>query len=580
MLVYGDRHERADPRAHASVIDRTLESVEQMPAGIARHSSLVAAFVETGRLLQGIADHAFAPFRCDRSIPGIAEVSGWLLNFARAVCTSWDSGFADIAPLARLQADHAWPLEVQLRVPEGFAFYALYPEAYLEAARRLKLSGAPVVIGIRSIGTSLGAIVAAALGTSRFMTVRPFGDPFAREIAIDPALERELLDGNAHYVVVDEGPGQSGSSFAAVANWLRQRGVADKRIAIVSSHAGPPGSAASEKGRRWWGEVQREVGDFGYRWPELIERWCAHVVGELDEPAHDISGGAWRRLHYASEDDWPAVVAAWERRKFLLRARGERFLVKFTGIGRIGEEKLALARLLHSEGMTPEPVGLIHGFIVERWCANAAPLRDGDVSAREIARYIAARAKMLAAPSDSGASPAELSRMIRRNISLEFGDEAAQWFDFWQARSSQLDRRIVRVRTDNKLDRDEWLRSESREPIKTDALDHHQGHDLIGCQDVAWDVAGAIVEFDLDQQQSRVLIEDIEDSGVRVDRELLSFYRLAYLAFRLGQFRLGESMSGAAEQRRLRERADACAAKLQLLLEPTRSATRPESLVD
>jgi hypothetical protein len=28
--------------------------------------------------------------------------------------------------------------------------------------------------------------------------------------------------------------------------------------------------------------------------------------------------------------------------------------------------------------------------------------------------------------------------------------------------------------------------------LKTDALDYHAGHDPIGCQDIAWDIAGAI----------------------------------------------------------------------------------------
>jgi hypothetical protein len=37
--------------------------------------------------------------------------------------------------------------------------------------------------------------------------------------------------------------------------------------------------------------------------------------------------------------------------------------------------------------------------------------------------------------------------------------------------------------------------------LKTDALHHHAGHDLVGCQDVAWDIVGVTVELGLSQTQ-------------------------------------------------------------------------------
>jgi hypothetical protein len=479
--------------------------------------------------------------------------------------------------MPRLRTDHVWPAEVELRVPEGYAFYAVYPEAYVEAARRLKLAAQPRVIGIRSIGTSLAAVVAAALGAPAAITVRPFGDPSAREIAIDPVLERELLDGDAHYIIVDEGPGQSGSSFGAVADWLQQRRVSRERVAVLPSHAGSPGAAATKARRRWWRQVQKQPADFAQRFPALIERWCADVIGPLDEPPCEISGGAWRAHRYAREEEWPAMVPAWERRKYLVHARGERFLVKFAGLGRIGEDKLAMARTLYSEGFVAEPVGLVHGFIVERWCDDVAPLSIDEKPLAEIARYIGARARLLPAASGSGATVEQLLTMARRNISLEFGNEFAGALDAWTSGVRELERRIVRVRTDNKLDRHEWLRMKSGALIKTDALDHHQGHDLIGCQDAAWDVVGAIVEFDLDQNR---LVRGIEEYGSRIAPDLLAFYKIAYLAFRLGQARLGAAMSDEPlDQQRIRCCADRYAAELRHLLESTRCATRPKSLV-
>jgi hypothetical protein len=575
VLVYGDLRKRADPAQCVREINRRLEAVSSLAPGLDRHASLVGALVDAGQLLQGIADDAFAAARCD-GLPD-RELARDLLTIARAVCRSWDSNFTELGDLPRLQMGSGWPAQVELRIPEGFAFYALYAEAYIEAARRLDLSAPPRVIGIRSIGTSLASAVAAALSAEPPATVRPFGDPFAREIAVEAELERALLDGDAHFVIVDEGPGQSGSSFSAVADWLQQRGVPLERIAILPSHSGAPGHAATEERRRWWRTAQREVADFEDRWPALVERWCATLLGPLDGPPEDISGGAWRRLHYRREEDWRAVIPSWERRKLLVRARGEPFLVKFAGVGSIGERKLAMARSLHIDGLVPEPVGLVHGFLVERWLDEAVPLKPSDAPVRHIGRYVAERAKLMPATSDSGASVEQLLGMARRNIGLEFGNDAACVLGSWEGRAPALERRVVRVRTDNRFAPHEWLRSRSGALIKTDALDHHQAHDLIGCQDVAWDVAGAIVEFDLNQNLTAELIDTVEEAGCTVDPQLLEFYRLAYLAFRLGQQRLGATMvSDEREQQRLTSCGDGYAAQLQLLLQP---ATRPDSWV-
>ncbi len=579
MLVYGDHHELAEPLTRAREINRELDSIDKMPRGIGRHARLVGALVKAGKLLQGVADAAFAEAETDGPTPSADALNKFLLELGAAVCRSWDSGFEDVGTIPRLTAAD-WPTEVELRVPEGFAFYALYPEAYLEAAQRLKLDAPPRVIGIRSIGTSLAAIVAAALGAPPPITVRPFGDPFSREIAVDHLLERDLLAGDAHYVIVDEGPGQSGSSFAAVADWLQERGVPSERIALLPSHDGVPGSAANGERLRWWRSVQREVGDFP-DWPALVDRFFTAAIGPLDEPPTDVSGGVWRRFHCPDEKHWPATVPAWERRKFLVRSGGEPFLVKFAGLGRIGEEKLRIAQALHSEGLAPKPVGLVHGFLIERWCDNAAPLGSGEAPIAEIGRYIGARAKLLPAAAGSGASIDALLAIIRRNVSLEFGDELARIAAAWEQRAGDLERRIVRVRTDNKLDRHEWLRSKSGALIKADALDHHQAHDLIGCQDLAWDVAGAAVQFDLDQARLGELVGSVEHwAGREVDPALLDFYRIAYLAFRLGHARLGAIMtSDAAEARRISRSGDRYAAELQHLLERTSAATRLDSLV-
>jgi hypothetical protein len=502
VLVYGDRREFANPRERLIAVSQQLKLVAAMPPDIDRHSKLVGALIDAGQLLQGVAD-AGAP---------TDTLNDYLYRIAACVVRSADSDFRKTGELPATPSFDL-PTKVELRVPEGFAFYAVYPEAYAAAARRLSLSGRPRVIGLRSIGTTLAAVVAAALGVPPPITVRPFGDPFARQVELPP----DVLKEDAHYVIVDEGPGLSGSSFGAVADWLEVRGVSRDRIAFLPSHGGDLGPRASQAHRERWSKAQRVPADFN---PDFLDK----MFGPLEEYS---------------------VGSPFERRKYIGTRGGERVLVKFAGLGAIGERKLDMARALYARGFTPEPLGVVLGFLIERWCADAQPLGPADKPVEEIARYIGARACLFPADEASGAGIEELLTMCRRNLSLALGEGASQLVDQWDA--GALSPRVARVRTDNKLDRHEWLRLSDGRLLKSDALDHHQGHDLIGCQDVAWDVAGAMIEFDLEAAEIDRLIAG---TGRPVDRVLLDFYRLAYVAFRLGQAELAGTDASAAERYR------------------------------
>lgn len=497
MLVYGDHSERVDRAEWLSAIAAQLRIVASMPAGISRHAKLVGALIKAGQLLQGVADKG----------ESVEDLSEFVHALAQCVVRSCDSRFIQTAQLPRVPPTPSMQ-DVDVRLPEGFAFYALYPEAYVEAARKLQLSGPPRVIGIRSIGTTLGPIVAAAMDAEPSVTVRPRGDPFARQVELPEA----ILDANAHYVIVDEGPGLSGSSFGAVADWLETRGVGPERIAFLPSHAGDLGPYASEKHRDRWRHAQRVAADFD-------SSLLVDGFGPLREFA---AGGAWRRP------------------KFLGSHGSIPVLIKFAGLGDIGERKLQMARALHAAGFTSEPIDLIHGFLVERWCEEAQPLGGNEKPVEQIGRYIGTRARLFPADTGAGASIDELLTMCRRNIGLGLGDRAADILSNIDTHS--LASRVKRVCTDNKLGREEWLRLSDGRLLKTDALDHHQGHDIIGCQGVEWDIAGAIEEFSLGGEDTAKLIEA---AGACVLPDLLGFYRLAYAAFRIGQTTLAGDGAGS-----------------------------------
>jgi hypothetical protein len=240
-----------------------------------------------------------------------------------------------------------------------------------------------------------------------------------------------------------------------------------------------------------------------------------------------------------------------ERRKFLLRTRQGNVVVKFAGLGAAGESKLKRAGILFEAGLTPEPLALVHGFIIERW-VEGDRLTASDRPLSEIGAYLSAIASSF--PAGSGASAEELLTMCRRNIGLALGESWAGEVDRWEPYLPTLEGAMHRVAIDGKMDPHEWVRTPDGRLLKTDALDHHAAHDLIGCQDIAWDIAGAAVEFALDDGERDSLVTAFKrESGRSVDALLLHFVTLAYCAFRLGKtvMTLGAGAPDDAEQRRL-----------------------------
>src|SRR3954447_3739354 len=232
-----------------------------------------------------------------------------------------------------------------------------------------------------------------------------------------------------------------------------------------------------------------------------LESWVAELVGEPKEPLEDISGGAWRRRLFAHEAEWSPAHVQQERRKFILRTEAGSWLLKFVGLGREGARKLDRARVLHSAGFAPEVAGYRHGFLIERWIEKARPLHLKAVDRGGLitfaGRYLGFRARTFGAGPEHGASLDQLLQMARINTAQALGEAWARRLDRSAPDLRKLERRVRRMETDSRLHVWEWLQRDDGRLLKTDALDHHAAHDLVGCQDVAWDVAGAMVELDL-----------------------------------------------------------------------------------
>lgn len=495
------------------------------------------ALLEAGELAQGLLDHTFA---ARGALDAEDDLSRATLALVRTHANPTHRPAARES--ARSLLTSPLPDSIKIRTPEGFAFYALDPTLHAEAARSLHAPA--TVVGIRSIGTTLGAVVAEAIG-ARFTTVRPTGHPFARHLSLSPELTRAWREADGLFVVVDEGPGLSGSSFGAVGDALEDLGVDPARMVFLPSHDGPLGPRASERHRARWSRVRRIVEPFA-RIERTIPELFEPLLGRAISPLEDLAAGAWRRRRYAREADWPACDPWRERRKYLLETERGRFLLKFAGLGRAGRRAFERAQRLAERGLAPEVAGFRRGWLATRWIDRARPLEavDPRILFDRVIELLVFAAGERAEPED-GADTRTLFEMMHHNTEVALGHEIAPALDL-----AAVEARRKPVRVVARMFRHEWLVTPDGAILHADAVDHHAAHDLVGAQPIAWDVAGAIVELGLDRA---ALLEALDRRGVEVHD--LDFHHRAYLAFQLGAHALAAESAPEDEAARLRAAA-------------------------
>jgi hypothetical protein len=449
------------------------------------------------------------------------------LAAARALVCAWHG---EPPQPETLEVPNDLPDVAEVPVSEGFAFYSLYPETYLAAAAAFFRDYRPrqaTVIGIRSIGCALSAVVTAELERLgckiNSLTVRPTGHPFDRATTLPP----EITPAGAPFLIVDEGPGISGSTFASVAEALAQRGVPDRGIVLFPSWDCDGSSLLSEKARARWPKHRKYVGSFE-------ETWL--TSGRLGlHAAADLSAGAWRRLVYREGDGAaPEVQPQHEARKYLgAGPQGEAMLWKFAGLGRYGQQRLEHAQVLAESGLVENGFALRHGFLSSHFVPGRplwrrpAESEPGLVDA--LAAYVAHRANRL--PAEVGCNADALLHMVETNVRELLGPQ-------WLAPLAGLGgfRKVLEsapaVYCDGRMLPHEWIAT-AQGYRKVDALDHGDNHFFPGPVDAAWDVAGALTEFSLDTAARHRLLDQYQvRTGDRGIRRRLPFFTVAYLAFR------------------------------------------------
>jgi hypothetical protein len=490
------------------------------------------------------------------SLSGAGDESGWidaLLRCGELECALEDAGCGEAATLAAISDKCAAavvngrfqskpellrglpervPGELQVSTPECFAYYALHPLHYADVIEQFGDVRDAVVIGIRSIGTTLSAVTAAALRgqgarVERF-TVRPEGHPFDREVrwtSLQSRVVREGTERGAVFVVVDEGPGLSGSSFLSVAEALGSAGVREEQIVIVPSHA-PDTSVL--------------------RAPDAARRWakfrCVPIARGRHPQGEWIGAGEWR-CKFLNEGDWPGTWTTMERAKFL--SADERVFWKFEGLGPYGARAGEQARALAVAGFGAPVVGDENGFLGYE-CQRGHSVRRDELDLgllKRIAAYCAFRAEQFACEV-SAAQREDLTTMLRVNFEREFGAQVPESFA-----SLEVVRPTI---CDAKMAPHEWFRSEEGRLRKLDATSHGDDHFFPGPCDVAWDLAGALVEWEMEPPACDALLREYESLTGDDATTRLESYRLAYAVFRFAWSRMASAgMKGRPDEERL-----------------------------
>jgi hypothetical protein len=559
MLVY-----RADdtPIDTAAALDRLM--VKAAPGGTGTHDALTELFIDLAEVGSAIADRQF-PER-DGLDPLTTALRAGSLRAAHALIASWagdpagrDLELSRVADSLRDVAGRPLPDTIALRISEGYAYYGLHPESYAVAAKRFAGACRPafaVCIGIRSIGTGLSAMVAASLerlgiGVA-LHSVRPHGHPFNRRVAIDENLAATLkrAPSGAYFLVVDEGPGLSGSSFASVARALTGLGIPPARVVLFPSWE-PDGSAfRSDEAREIW---------------RRHRRFCADGAAAGLSPAQrvdivDLSGGAWRDVLLGQQCEWPAVHPQHEVAKYWEPASG--VITRFAGLGRYGQAKRRRAEALADAGLGPAPGRLANGYLSLPFVKGAPCERVSTPLIDAIARHTSFLPA--AFPSSRRPDIDALIEMTVTNIRLGV-DDVASGLRLEQYRTA-LDAAPC-CAIDARMFRHEWLHHEGRF-VKVDALDHHCDHFFPGMQDAGWDLAAAAFEFSLERAaRERLIAAYTAGSGDRDVWRRLPFYDIAYPAFRLGYATLAlQSLGGTPDGQRFETIAEQCRGRLRHLL--------------
>ncbi|MBV8051847.1 MAG: hypothetical protein JOZ80_11700 [Acidobacteriaceae bacterium] len=523
LLVFRNTRERI---ATDGLSRRLCESLEQIKPG--RSDEILEALVRAGELECGLKDCNWPDV--SRACTLTDVLAGSYLS-----CTP----STELQLLLREFCELPFPEVIEVSPPEGLAYYALHPRDFADEASRSDSNYSYAVIGIRSIGTVLSALWTAALrgrgiAASR-ITVRPSGHPYNRVTVFNVGqiswIHQQQRIGS-RFIVVDEGPGLSGSSFLSVGESLVRHGVDAERITFWGTRASEANTLCSP------GAATRSR---QFRWKCIAPNFYTRL-----DHGRFVGNGEWRALLLSGSDKWPACWPQIERLKFVSSDGTE--ILKFEGFGRFGAQARKRADRISELGFGPSVRDASNGLSAYAF-VSGRPMNRPEICPsliEQIARYCAYRRSEF---RHGSSAPDELLEMVRFNTSQELGIDLELPSDIFCSTNSVI--------CDGRMQPHEWIASTGENVLKVDACSHGDDHFFPGPTDIAWDLAGAMVEWDMHEDASNLLLSCYARHSGDAAKSRIGSYLMAYGAFRMAYCKMAfTATQGADEEGRLRRAYD------------------------
>ena len=520
MLVFRDARERVSAKRLVLQLEQALATLE----ACCTEDAVLSALLRAGELECAL---------CDTGSADAAALAALSDELAAGACRADPGSGFSIRTCRQLLASVHFEGELTVSRHEGFAYYALHPLDFADLVSSANLRApAAYVIGIRSIGTTLSAVVTAKLNSTGIpvsrTTVRPGGHPYDRQSAFTSSQREAIMQVDSRgaiFLVCDEGPGRSGSSLLSVAEALENEGVSRDRILLLCSHQPDVATLCAPRAAERWQRYRSVASGMTKRLPQEADDY--------------IGGGDWRRFFIPAEEPWPAAWPQMERLKFVSRDRHSLF--KFEGHGHYGEPVRDRELLLTASGFGARYLGQEAGFGLHEFIGGKQVGVENPSLAllRHLANYCAWRAATLPA-TVSQDNIGQLEHMAAFNPEQEFG--------FAPTVHLVVQRPVV---CDGRMQPCKW-REVNGGWIKLDASTHGDDHFFPGPTDIAWDLAGVCVEWQLGADERDFFLAEYRRISGDNPAPRLQEFVVAYAAFRLGWSRMAAaSVTGTADENRL-----------------------------
>lgn len=418
-----------------------------------------------------------------------------------------------------------------------------------------------IVMGLRTAGSFLAPLLCAYLRDHRYDAEWIAARPRKALAQWEQAELRRAAQNKARVLITDESI-HSGQTLVHSVELLRHAGFSDQDVVVLN-----PVEPAFPK----WQDsrIFESLQNVSFITLEPAERfkqrlldshaagaWLekyfkahgyvnARVVGDLDSDCsgsdlHNSTSSASaqeiRDLNRKWRTDVPERVDVRLKRIYevhLTDSAGSsevRFvLAKSVGWGWLGYHALLAANKLRD--FVPPVLGLRNGVLYTEWIPQESNppvfVHDRKALIGSLASYVAARTKNLnlnnnPAPSLTGEGRHKGFEILANSLSRAYNSRIVA-----ALRRPQIQRELaqlkpqVSVMTDSKMSPVEWISAGSR-LLKTDFEHHCQGKNELGMTDPVYDLADAIFQFELSEEESAGLIRSYsEQSGdIQVEERL------------------------------------------------------------